>query len=72
MLRFYQQLLLPGLTSAAGCTDYGADIWADFVEAMLQRLRRGARLAIKLAPMVDELIVTCQLLVLRRNDAHAG
>ena len=56
--------------------DFGEDIWPDFVRATFERLRQrpaddgtaGARLAAALAPRVDDLILSGQVLVLRKKD----
>jgi len=53
--------------------DYGADIWADFTLAVLQRLRKGpspaasdgVKLAGDLASKIDDLVVSSQLLAIR-------
>jgi cephalosporin hydroxylase len=59
--------------SDARDVSFGADIWADFTLAALQKLRRapfeatspGATLAVDLAPRIDELIVARQVLAIR-------
>ena len=53
--------------------DYGEDVWADFVSTVFDRLRKGpeapdtpgARLAEKLSPLIDELLVARQVLAIR-------
>jgi cephalosporin hydroxylase len=59
--------------SDARDVSFGADIWADFTLAVLQKLRRapfeaaapGAKLAVDLAPRIDELVVARQVLAIR-------
>ena len=57
-------------------TDYGADIWADFVLTWFERLRSGpvptdtvgGRLALEVARITDDLIIAKRVIAVRRND----
>jgi hypothetical protein len=65
--------------------DYGEDIWPDFVTTLFQKLRygptaadglddrrAGARLALDVYPMTEELIVNERALALRARAPRSG
>lgn len=59
---------------------YGEDIWPDFTVAVFERLRRGvtpqasagAKLASAVSGMIADLIVSTQVMAIRKAEANAG
>ena len=68
----------PGATRSN--EQYGEDIWPDFTQAVFERLRRGvppppspgAQLASAVSGMIADLIVSAQVMAIRKADSRPG